>query len=363
MKKMLLLIPIAFILFAGCDILDHDPYNNDKIDSFFDNFSSAFQSITAEDVTAVMDFYDEDYFHDLNDYYAREEFYLQLFQDYGNDLELQTSLLDYNENLMIEWLLTVNYSVNDTNYTEAFSFEEQLIDREGEYLFYGNQVNPPELDPSKPVIFVEYGTAESCGNCPPASAMLHEMGLEHGGQFIYVSYCAGEPMDIYIDFASYYNEMAQPVTIFGGKYKVVGASSEDLDEFGQRYNQILAGTPEAFLNNISWTDNGEMIDGTVDVDLQGIQTANLYLRAALVDERPELFYVSGGARIYNVLFALGEEEISDSGTAEFRISYDLPSYANEMPAHTKLVLWLQTREQTYNPDTCKVHTAAQVKLF
>lgn len=363
MKKIILIIPFILLLLIGCELLDHDPYSNDKIDDFFADFSTAFESISADDVSAVMAFYDSHYFHDLNDYYAREESYMQLFQSYGSDLDFDLFVIDYNENLDLQWLLNINYTENDSSFLKTIVFEEKLVNRNGEYLFFGNQVNPPDVDPSKPVVFVEYGTAESCGNCPTASAKLHHMGLEHGGQFIYVSYCTAEPMDTYIDFISYYNETAQPLSIFGGQYKIVGGSEEDLQEFEQRYDQILAGTPEAFLSNITWTDDGAMVDGTVDVDLQGVSTNDLVLKAALIDARPELYYNDGGGRIYNVLFAVGEEEVSAAGTVEFRIEYDLPSYAAEMPAATKLVVWLQTREADYNPETCKVHTAAEINLF
>ncbi len=363
MKKIFMLIPVIIMLMVGCELLDHDPFNDQKIEEMFDEFSAAFSTISADDVSDVMVFYDQDYFHDLQDVYGREEFYLSLFQSYGEDITFECYLTDYKENLEIEWVLGVNYEVDGIQMVENFEFVEYLKDNNGEYYFYGNQVNPPALDPDKPIVFVEYGTAENCGNCPPASSELHHMQLEHGAQFIYVTYCAGEPMSTYIDFATYYNETAQPVTIFGGQYKIVGASEDDLAEFDQRYNQVLSGTPEAFLSNITWSDDGEMIDGTVDVDLQGVSTANLVLMAALVDERPELYYDNGGNRIYNVLFAVGEEQVGGSGTAEFRIEYDLPSYSDTMPATTKLIVWLQTKDANYNPDTCKIHTAAEIDLF
>lgn len=363
MRKYLFFLVAVFFVISGCDILDHGPYNNTKIEAFYNDLNTALQQINADDVSAVMAFYDIDYLHDLSDFYAREDFYLGLFQTYGDSLELQSSLLNYYEDYKIDWNLQINYENSDTSFTEIFEFEEQLINRDGDFLFYGNQVNPPELDPSKPVIFVEYGTSVGCGNCPPASVKLHEMGLEHGAQFIYISYCANEPANLYFDFASYYHEVAQPVTIFGGQYKVVGASPEDLLEFEQRYEQILAGTPEVFLSNITWNDNGSEIDGSVQVDLDGISTNDLFLRVALVDERAELFYFSGGSRIYNVIFAMGEEQISESGIKDFSFSYDLPSYADEMPPTTKLIFWLQTREASYNQNTCKIHTAAETKLF
>ena len=363
MKKILFpLLVIAFIITA-CDVLDHDPYDNAGIELFFGDLSVALTEIHKDDVSAVMALYSDDYSNNQLSKADIADKYNGVFYTLSDSLTFSAKLVEYNKYFDVTWDLTIGWEEEAVQRDTTYTFHDVLRKESTGFMLYGNQVNPPALDPTKPVVFVEFGTSQSCGNCPAASAELSDLQMQYGEQLIFVEYCYNQPATpehFYVDWASYYGAYAQPSAMFQGNYLVQGGAPDQLVEYNQRYNQIVEGTPQAFVTSLdATTEPGLVIVGTTLDIGPGIPASNLYLRAAVVDEHPEVYYSSGHEPIHNLVFGLSEMAITGSDYYEMEIEYD---YYDQLPQHSKVVVWVQTRTDIYDNETCTVHTAAELAL-
>jgi len=226
--------------------------------------------------------------------------------------------------------------------------------------FYGNQIIPPALDPTKPVDFAEFFTGESCGNCPPAAAHLHEMQNTFGGQFIYVEYCnTNDYTPFYLEKAQYYSAYSQPTTLVQGTNVVVGGASENLEAIDGAYENESEKVLSARISEINiTTDNVGEISGNLNLELlQDISTENLILTVVIADKKPDIFYNGTTERFHNVAFEKTEIIISEAGVKDFTISYDETIDFK----HKKVIAWLQTQKETFDT-TCIVHAAAELSI-
>lgn len=356
MKKIIfVLLPVIILLLIGCDMLNNDVVDkNRKIEKFFAEYSDSLSLSSAQNLNPIMSLYSEDYSNNLKSKEDMQNFYEDIFGP--ESIYLQPELLDYTQELEIEWNIYVK-NIASSNCLDTLFLQDVLITDGGSYIFYGNHIDPPPADTTKTIVFVEFATSELCGNCSPASSKLREMWQEHGDQFVFLEYCYGEPMNIYMDMANYYGITYQPTAIFQGSYKIEGAQ---LEEFENRYQQILAGDPLAFLHVISVEHDSVSAFGSIEYEIEdSISTDDLFLRVALINEEPELYYHNTGDRLHNVIFALEEYEvISSEGEINFEIEHD-----ENLPEKTEIVFWLQTRTLPYNADECKVYTATKEKLY
>jgi hypothetical protein len=363
MKKAILGLVAILLLIAACDVLEHDPYDNAGIEQLFSSINTALDQIAKDDVSAVMAYYSDDYSNNQLSKTDIADDYNGVFYDLSEDATFDAKLLEYNSYLDVEWQLTVNWMEDTTPRDTVYIFEDVVRQEDGNWKLYGNQVNPPALDPTKPVVFVEFGTSESCGNCPAASTRLNEMRQTYGEQLIFMEYCYNQPATpehFYVDYANYYRAFAQPAAMFQGEFLVQGGTPTQLEEYEQRFAQIMQGTPQAFITNINYTTDDGLVIAQLDLEIgASVPTENLYLRAAVIDEHPEVFYNSGHQRMHNLVFGLSELQVSASNNYELEIEYD---FYDELPEHAKIVVWLQTRAAEYNSETCHVYTAAEKEL-
>lgn len=363
MKPVIIALIAVAMFIVACDVLEHDPYDNTGIEQLFTNINTALDQISKDDVSAIMAYYSDDYNNNQLSKTEIADDYNGVFYDLSEDASFDAKLLEYNSYLDVEWQLTINWMDDTTPRDTVYIFEDVVREENGNWVLYGNQVNPPALDPTKPVVFVEFGTSQSCGNCPPASSRLSEMRQTYGEQLIFIEYCYNQPATpehFYVDYANYYQAFAQPAAMFQGKYLVQGGSPDQLQEYQQRHDLIMEGTPQAFVTNINCTTDDGLVIAQLDLDIgPSIPTENLYLRAAIIDEHPDVFYNSGHQRMHNLVFGLSELQVSASNNYEVEIEYD---FYDELPEHAKVVVWLQTRAAEYNSETCHVYTAAEKEL-
>jgi len=370
MKKILILIAAALIFMIACDVLDHDAYKNEDLENFFSDFSTAFENIDEENVDAVMVYYDSTYSHNLTTKAEMEDFFLGLFELNPGTVRFHAELDSYNRfNTDLNWTLGITWEdvVNDTLtnvVTENIKFYETYVTDGTDYKFYGNQLDPPALDPTKPVVFAEYGTAESCGNCPAISKKLDLMKKKtYGGQFIYVAFCQNEPVDPYTEFFTYYGAYTQPYVVTQGTLHNEGGTDDNVALTDTHYEEVLVGEPEAFITDIIWSEEtAGTIAGSVNLDIGSVPTTDLYLRVFILDEHPDLHYHVDGSPLHNVVFATYNIPVTGSGVVNYSLEYTQENYPT-LPAKGNIVFALQTKPDDYDIATSKVYTAAEAKLY
>lgn len=364
MKKILILIAVALIFVMGCDVLEHDAYKNEALESFFSDFSIGFEEIDADTVGAVMAFYDTDYSNDLTTREEMGEFYLGLFDLNPGTVRFYPELKKYNRFAEMNWELVVTWEDEAGIIAETYNFYDIYKEVGGEVKFFGNQIDPPALDPSKPVVFAEYGTAESCGNCPRVSKKLELMkNKTYGEQFIYVTFCQNEPVDPYTEFFMYYGAYTQPYVVTQGIYHNEGSTDDNIALFDTQYNDVFEATPEAFITDIVWNEStAGTIAGSVNLDIGNVPTEDLFLRVFILDKKPDLHYNADGSALHNVVFATYNIPVTTSGQVNFSLDYIQANYP-ELPAKGKIVFALQTKPDDYDMATSKVYTAAEAKLY
>lgn len=354
-KHIFILLPIIILIIIGCDMLNDDiVYKNPGIQNFFNKYSDSTAIATAQNLAPIMNLYSDDYSNNLQTKEEMHNFYNSLFGAPQDSISLQTHIIDYTADFGLFWNIYVDSS---NTIIDTISMQDELVKIDDEFIFYGNHIDPPPADTTKPIVFVEFATSVMCGSCPPASNKLRDMWQQYGDQFVYIEYCFGEPMDLYAEMANYYTVVSQPTSIFQGSYKIEGPQ---LDMYDSRYEQIVTEEPMAFLNVISVDHDSLSASGSIEYEVEGsVSTADLFLRVALIDKEPELYYHSTGDRLHNVIFALAEYEVvSAEGELDFEIEHE-----DILPEQTEVVFWLQTRTEEYDPDVCKVYTVTKEKLY
>jgi len=351
MKKILILLPLILLFFSACDVLNHDTYSDSTLENFFADFSAAIENATADNLTEVMAYYHEDYSHNLQDKAAMNSFYAEFFL-INTPVSLQAELVDYNRFDQIHWDLIVTTA--DTTY--RLEMDDVLIESET-IKFYGNQVDPPALDPNKPVVFAEMLTSENCGNCPEVAEYLHQMKNIYGEQFIYVEYClSNNYTPFYMDYASYYSAFSQPTTVIGGNNIVVGG---DTDALENHYQNVVETELQARINNLSAAMNSGLAEVNLELELLNeLSTQDLVLTAVVADGEPEIYYTSDAQQFSNVAFAKTELDISAGGAINLSIEYD----ENIDFVEPKIIVWLQTKTPVFDSETSKTYTAAEYSL-
>ena len=353
MKKLWLLLPVVLLLIISCDILNHDVYDNSKVESFFDDFSAAISATDGTDLSAIMAFYNDDYSNNLVDKAGIEQFYTDFFSVYM-PIELEAVLLSYDRFGNIKWELAITTEGELLN----TMLMEDIYMESSEITFFGNQINPPAVDPTKPIVFAEFFTGEDCGNCPPAASHLHHMKNTLGDQFIYVEYCSTNNYSpFYFDLVAYYNYWNQPTTIFGGTNVVIGGASANLTEMDNYYNTVVESELKATITNLSATRDNGVMNGQLDLELFDLSTEDLLLTVVIADAEPEIYYNGTDKQFHNVAFAKTDIAVTADGTINFSVDYD-----NTLEfVQPKVIVWLQTKKAAYDTD-CKVHTAAEANI-
>lgn len=351
MKKFLILFCFILILFA-CDRFEHEIYENAEIEATFNEFSEIVQSMNADSIQIVMKFYNDDY---LNDAFYKADIQAQ-FLGYINEYEnLSVVLNSYYKDLSIQWSL-YGIPANEKNIEEIAAFSDILIKTNSGYEFYGNQNKPPDYDPSKPMVVAQFSTSTNCGNCPEGAENLAELKRSYGGQFIYLEYVfdGPEPTNIFIPFAQYYGIYSNPTVVFQGQFIIEGS---DAESYFTRYEQAAEAEKLISINLENIEVNGNSVSGTaIIVDLENIPISDLKLETALILKISDYEYNNVHQKLHNVVFATGTFAIENS-----EIDFSIDSTI-EITEEALLVVWVQTKDDPYDPQTCKIYDAKTYEL-
>ena len=338
MKRAIMLIIVISLFISACDRFEHDVYSDANLEESFMEFDSSLSTASAEDLSGIMNWYGDDYMNDLSTKFDIQLEYLSYFEEYGDSLTLHAEIIEYWKTNRIEYELKGSLGRESFLITEK---EDYLIMSEGSYIFYGNQVAPPPLDPELPVVMVQYFTSTTCGNCPLVASLLEEMHNELGEQIVALEYIYDEdPAGLFIPEALYYNAGSQPTSIVQGEYTIIGAGEASLAAYQSRYEQALAEPLIFRFTGLELAISGDTVTGTLSWEELGeLSGENLQLRAVILEEEPDLHYISSSVYFANRVIGGAELDYNEtSSIAEISVAS-----GTALPAKFSLVVWLQDR--------------------
>jgi thiol-disulfide isomerase/thioredoxin len=349
--RYILLILLIITLFA-CNRFDNtfEPPAEHEIEVFFSAFTTALQT---QEVENVMAYYHPEYLNGNDDYNSVQNFYTDLLEN--DDLQITTELLNYQDFPKIDWQLTV---MQAQSVIIDSTVNDYLIPDNDSYLFYGDQL----MDNDNQVVLVELATATWCPSCPYVESALDELKTVLGNQFHYIEYHYQDPLEVpgNGEILNYYNITSMPRAIIQGQLSLTQDGNNTTALYQSAINQFTDQPALVFLSGFDGTIVDNQLNGSIDIELdQTLSKENLYLRYALVQTVTEYTNYAGDA-CKQVVIAHDKTPVTIpdlTGAQQFILT--LPE---SYPDNVKLYLWLQTMEEIYDPETCKVYNAIEEEL-
>jgi len=365
MKNYLMSLLIILLIFS-CDRFEHKfepeiPEENPIYD-FWDDFAIAWQDIIPGNVDAVMVFYDDEYSNDLQTKTDIENFYLSLF-NLADSVVFNTTLVDPvppedREQYDVTWQLQVTDQVTsqvvlDTTFVDIVIGDEDIL------LFYGNQAAPPIYQK----VLAELGTATTCSSCPYAEEALNQLKQEYGDQFYYIEYHLGDQLEVEGNgnILTYYGIGGLPMAIFQGQTSYTGGSEATYEFYHNILVQYLNIPAEVIFSDITYTVNGNELDCSVMISINGeITDTDLMLKYSLIEEESRINNYNGDPCLQVSLFN-GSQSL-EGVDLEQEQDFTVPLPAEPIPEDIVLLIWVQTMADEYNPDICKIHNVAEQNI-
>jgi len=358
MKKVLFSLLLGVLLISACDRYDHEPYENAELEASFIEFSESLANANADSLSGVMEWYDPDYRNNNQNKLFIEYEYRQMFSDYGDSLSMNGELKGYWKTYRIVWVLTGSYQ---DSILFAIEREDFIVEEEGIYRFYGNQIVTQELNENLPVVLVQFFTGTQCGNCPAAAEKLEDMHNNYGEQLVVIEYVNdSDPGGNYLHEAGYYAAYEQPTALFQGNYKIVGAGEDKLNEYEKRYAQALNRTLDFRFTSLDISINDNTVTSTVVwEELTELSGENIQLRAVLLEEEPDLYYnVAPSVTFENRVLAAVEQAYNNSEkSAELILDCSI-----DLPENVSLVVWLQNMPNSWEDNGAQIYNTIKREL-
>lgn len=345
-----LILILMAIFIASCDRFEHTfkPSEITNAESvLFTPLREAFSQISSDDVSAVMDLYDDDYLHNNQSKTEREAFYLSLFEG-RQDLNFTVTIIA-SQNIavtdttsLVSWMLQVKDQANNSIADSTF-LGEYIIKRGSSWKLYGNRdycCPPPEY---KQRVFIEYFTGKFCPSCPQVATLLHQLQEAYPINLTYLAYHIADPMDIgNTDILTYYGNPPQPSVIFQGENKIIGNNADNEQIFNQLVAQIANTQADLILTNLDYTITNQLLSGTIRVNLLNdlLDSSKLHLKYAIIDKLSDAHtYLPSGTPCYNVVLAKGTKSLNGADLSQ-TVSFNLPFNSN-LPIDSYLAIWVQ----------------------
>jgi len=344
MKKVLFCILGIIILLStfSCDRFNHhfDPIFT-AFEQYLDRFASHIEDgILFDDVASIMNYYSDVYLNDGMEKADMQSLYDSLAAASPDSISIEIDILseiDFNVSYRI---VTAGVDTTIVDYAQALR---------DSFLFIGDQVAPPI--PQK--VLVESFTSITCSNCHYAEEALQQLKQEYGDDFYYIEYHWNDELDIgTIELMEYYHmEYLIPQSMFQGQVKVTGGGEETYNQYHNTIITFFDQNALAEIKDFSYTMS-DTLAGQVTIRKDDtIPLYDLYLKFALV-EKVSSVPGHSGRPCEQVVIAKGMKYIGDEDFSDpISLKLGLPS---TVPDDIVLYVWLQTLEDPYNADTCKI---------
>jgi len=354
MKKLLFPLLGIFLILAifSCDRFNH---HFDPVVTPFEKFLIEFGENAVEDllfgnIANIMEYYAENYLNDGMDKDDMQDLYIDISEALIDSIEVEIEVLSDAEYKVAYRFLAPDAGVDTTVVDYALAQRDS-------FLFIGNQIDP--VVPQK--VLVELATATTCVNCPYAEEALKQLKNTLGDQFYYIEYHMFDDLDFgNYEFFAYYDMLGTiPQSIFQGQVRVTGGGNETYDEYYNAITSFFDIDALAQIENFYYT-LGDTLTGEVSIDKKDeLPMTNLYLKYALVEQESRVLN-HVGENCEQVVIAKGKKFIGDADLSQpVNFNLEMP---DEIPDDIKFYIWLQTLDNTYNANTCKIYNVIEENI-
>jgi len=349
MKKVLFCILGIVILLTtfSCDRFNHhfDPILT-PFEHYLERFATHVEDgILFDDVTSIMSYYSDTYLNNGMEKTDMQALYDSLASASPDSVAIEIDILSEFYYKVSYRIVTAGVDTTIIDYAQA---------QRDSFLFIGNQVAPPI--PQK--VLAEVITGTWCTNCHYAEEALQQLKHEYGDSLYYIEYHWNDVLDVgAIEVIQYYGmSYSAPQAMFQGQVNVTGGGTETYDQYLNTFTALSVEDALAQLLDFSYTLT-DTLSGQITIDKDDtLPLEDLYLKYTLVEK---VSSVTGdtGRPCEQVVIAKGMKDISNEDL-ELPVSFEL-EMPSTVPDDIVLYIWLQTLEDPYNADTCKIYNVIE----
>jgi len=350
MKKVILcILGIVFLLsLFSCDRFNH---HFDPVFTPFEHYLERFathveEGILYDGVASIMGYYSDTYLNNGMVKTDMQALYNSLADAFPDSVAIEIDILNEAEYKVSYRIVTAGVDTTIIDYAQALR---------DSFLFIGNQIAPAV--PQK--VLVEVITGTWCSNCHYAEEALAQLKQEYGGDFYYIEYHWNDDLDVgAIEVIEYYNmSYSAPQSMFQGQVKVAGGGGDTYDQYHNTITTFFDQDALAELKNFSYTMS-DTLSGKVTIRKDdSLPIEDLNIKYVLVEKVSSVINPYTGRPCEQVVIAKGMKDIGEEDFSN-PISFKL-EIPQTVPDDIVLYIWLQTLEDPYNADTCKIYNVIE----
>jgi len=355
MKKIVFFVLGVVIILTtfSCDRFNH---HFDPIFTPFEHYLERFAThvedgIIYDDVASVMTYYSDTYLNDGAEKADMQNLYESLAAASPDSVAIEMDILSEFDYKVSYRIMTAGVDTTIIDYAQA---------QRDSFLFIGNQVAPAV--PQK--VLVELFTATTCVNCPYADDALKQLKDEYGDQFYYIEYHLGDQLDIDNDEIYIYYDMTNdgiPQSMFQGQVKVIGGGEDTYDEYDFTLNTFFDQDALAEIKDFSYTISDTLYGQVKIRKNDALPLEDLYIKYVLVEKVSSVVNVHSHKYCEQVAIAKGMKNIGEEDFSNpIPFTLGMPS---TVPEDIVLYVWLQTLEDPYNADACKIYNVIEEDIL
>lgn len=341
-----IIISFLLLMVASCDRFEHS-FQPESEHILILQLNNAFDSISAEDMSALEALYSEDYLYDNEHKAERIAWYRSFLGE--TELSFCASQIDYSKedanNGVLSWRVQV------------FSGETQIADRSftGEKVqrisgnrweLLGNRIGSGE-DTGGQLVIAEYFTFRTCPNCPDAEAKLSQLQTQYPDNFIYLEHHV--TMELALPgntVPAYYQAWSQPAAVFQGREKVNGSTPDKLAEYQSIVDAYVAQESPISYVLQNTIENGNTLSGTVKLNLlEALDTSDLYLNYVIISDE-HTHTNAAGQPLHNVVRGIGSHSLAGADLSQPQ-PFSLSVRTDTLPDIYTLVIFAQKKPATF----------------
>ena len=352
LKSLLMLAIILTML--SCDRFDNT-FQSDETDNGFLSKIQQFEttlatSILIPDISAVMEFYSNDYLNNGWTQTEVEQYFTDISTIVTDDL-----VIDIVETNQLQHSFT--YRIIDIEADVDTLIVEFTASEEDGFLFIGNQQDAAIPEESR--VLVELFTATWCPNCPYVEEALHDLKGLYGDRFYYIEYHIMDQLDFgHTDILNYYElSTSLPVGIIQGQVNITGGSAANsYNEYHFAISQYW-GEEELFgFQDFDYSVVDDRLIFSIVIATEIDDLEDIHIRYALIEKESDINNAAGHPS-RNVVITKGNSILS--GITGVELVLDIPDFEFSDP---RLVIWIQTINEPYNSESSKIHNVIEYQL-
>jgi len=350
-KSIVLILGIVLLLtIFSCDRFNHhfDPFFT-PFEHYLERFATHVEDgILSDDMASIMSYYSDTYLNNGMEKSDMENLYTSLADASPDSVAIEIDILTEAEYKVSYHIVTAGVDTTIIDYAHALR---------DSFLFIGDQVAPPV--PQK--VLVELILGLVCPSCHYTEEALQQLKQDYGDAFYYIEYHWDDSLDVgTIELMEYYNmEYLIPQSMFQGQVKITGGGGETYNQYHYAITTFFDQDALAEIKDFSYTMS-DTLAGQVTIDNEDtLPLDDLYLKFALVEKESSAIGYTGRP-CEQVVIAKGMKFIGDEDFAN-PISFKL-GLPSTIPDDIVLYIWLQTLEDPYNADTCKIHNVIEENI-